>query len=444
MLTTALFFASAFLTVRGHMSMQIPLSRNRDASGNSYAVWQSNEPMIPARPEVCHGLPAESSVRAQNVFAAGSVVSVFISGSASHQGGHCAFWYSADDVTFTKIADVKDCTLSPDSINVQLPTTMPSQCGTRCTFAWTWVPRVSGTCEIYSNCADIRVTGLTGASSTSSVNMDFVDLVARYDQLCQRVDESTHWSSLFMPLILKGTIQTPPSAPSTPTSLTPAPTVGTITQPTPISSSNIRITNQGAGLGPWYYSCYVASANYGLQSVEVLTANGMWFACVESNWGPWTCSMWWELSLPVSVRLTSHSGERIQVDRLITTFADGASFDFGSNFAASAAYEGAEETAHVDTHDDENTNNAWKGWGLQLLSLTLALVAVLSVVCVVRQWRNTETVARKKTETQMAAVTSTQVGDASDEEDAVEEDVVVEVEAAFARQAGSTETTTLE
>lgn len=41
------------------MSMQFPLARDSDAAGNQYAVWQSNEPMWPAAPQVCHGLPSK-------------------------------------------------------------------------------------------------------------------------------------------------------------------------------------------------------------------------------------------------------------------------------------------------------------------------------------------------------------------------------------------------
>ena len=56
---SSLFIASALLVAtNGHMSVQHPLVRNSDEHGNNYLVWQSNEPMVPARPEVCHGLPA--------------------------------------------------------------------------------------------------------------------------------------------------------------------------------------------------------------------------------------------------------------------------------------------------------------------------------------------------------------------------------------------------
>ena len=118
-------------------------------------------------------------------------------GTVSHYGGHCSFWYSTDDDTFTKIADVKDCTLHPDSVAngdnnpntvgtvVQLPEWMPTECETKCTFAWTWVPTVSGACEVYSNCADIQVTGLSGMENPDPQTSNFQTIID--DELCERV-----------------------------------------------------------------------------------------------------------------------------------------------------------------------------------------------------------------------------------------------------------------
>jgi len=100
--------AAILATTNAHMSMQFPYTRNRDANGNSFAVWKSNEPMWPGQsyaPEVCHGLPS-ADVPDGNTFAVGQVITLDIEGTASHYGGHCSMWYSTDDITFTKIADV--------------------------------------------------------------------------------------------------------------------------------------------------------------------------------------------------------------------------------------------------------------------------------------------------------------------------------------------------
>ena len=121
-----------------------------------------------------------------NQFAAGDVITLQIAGTASHYGGHCSFWYSVDDIHFTKIADVRDCTLNADTTQVQIPDTLPVQCGTKCTFAWSWVPRVSGQCEVYSNCADISVSGLSGNTEANPQTINFQDIID--EQLCQRVE----------------------------------------------------------------------------------------------------------------------------------------------------------------------------------------------------------------------------------------------------------------
>merc|ERR1719204_1985598 len=178
----------------GHMSMQFPYPRD---NGGSYAMWQANEPMVTVHPQICHGLAEDTTVRTGNAFTAGDTIQIDMYGSASHLGGHCAFWYSTDDATFTKIIDVKDCTLSAPEIT--LPVTMPTECETKCTFAFTWVPRVSGACEIYMNCADISVAGAQGGNA-SPIQINFQ--TAYIDQAgsgygCSRVDDTTHWTTIF-------------------------------------------------------------------------------------------------------------------------------------------------------------------------------------------------------------------------------------------------------
>jgi len=153
---------------------------------------------VTVHPEVCHGLAADATVRTGNAFTAGDTITIDMYGSASHLGGHCAFWYSTDDETFTKIIDIKDCTLSP-TFDVTLPVTMPTECETKCTFAFTWVPRVSGACEIYMNCADISVAGAQGGNASPiEINFQttFIDQAAS-GYGCIRVDDTTHWTTIF-------------------------------------------------------------------------------------------------------------------------------------------------------------------------------------------------------------------------------------------------------
>jgi len=175
------------------MSMQYPHPRDNNGA---YAKWQANEPMITVHPNICHGLASDTTIRAGNSFNVGDTINIDLYGSASHLGGHCAFWYSIDDITFTKIIDIKDCTLNPTTVT--LPATMPTECATKCTFAFTWIPRVSGACEIYMNCADIQVQGaLGGKTNPIQINFQSAFIENNNQYGCVRVDDTTHFSTVF-------------------------------------------------------------------------------------------------------------------------------------------------------------------------------------------------------------------------------------------------------
>ena len=151
-----------------HMSMLYPHPRDNNGA---YYTWQRNEPMISVHPQICHGLSSDTTIRDGNSFSVGDTITISFAGSASHDGGHCAFWYSTDDITFTKIIDIKDCTIL-DTTQVTLPLTMPTECETKCTFAFSWVPVSSGGCEIYMTCADIQVSGAEGGV-TNPISLNF-------------------------------------------------------------------------------------------------------------------------------------------------------------------------------------------------------------------------------------------------------------------------------
>ena len=151
--------------------------------------------MWSVHPDVCHGLDEDDSIRDGNAFAAGEFVEIDIYGSASHNGGHCAFWWTTDESSdWYKIIDVKDCTIT-DTFYVMMPYTMDTACETKCTFAFTWVPTSSGACEIYMNCAEVSVSGVTGASS-DAITIDFQSMIDGGDP-CVRVDDTTHWTTIF-------------------------------------------------------------------------------------------------------------------------------------------------------------------------------------------------------------------------------------------------------
>lgn len=125
-----------------------------------HILYSTDEPMVSDHPQICHGLDKDTEVRDGNAFSVGDTITIDLYGSASHNGGHCTFWYSTDDETFTKIIDIVDCTLN--GAQVVLPNTMPTECEDMCTFAFSWVPVSSGACEIYMGCADISVAGASG------------------------------------------------------------------------------------------------------------------------------------------------------------------------------------------------------------------------------------------------------------------------------------------
>lgn len=180
--------------VFAHMSINFPLPRDKKG-GVSYLTWELNEPMVPtpARKQVCHGLDADKTIRAQNVFTAGQTINVKLAGSASHNGGHCAFWYTTNTGgNWKKIIDVKDCTLRQGA-SVTLPKNIDTACANRCVFAWTWQPLSSGGCEIYSNCADIQVKGGTGGYN--GVQISFQNNLINAP--CKRVNDATHFGTMF-------------------------------------------------------------------------------------------------------------------------------------------------------------------------------------------------------------------------------------------------------
>eukprot|EP00485_Elphidium_margaritaceum_P006056 CAMPEP_0202699996 /NCGR_PEP_ID=MMETSP1385-20130828/13207_1 /ASSEMBLY_ACC=CAM_ASM_000861 /TAXON_ID=933848 /ORGANISM="Elphidium margaritaceum" /LENGTH=885 /DNA_ID=CAMNT_0049357093 /DNA_START=101 /DNA_END=2758 /DNA_ORIENTATION=+ len=332
------------------MSLLFPATRDTTAAGQSYIEWERNEPMVPARPTVCHGLPSETSVRAENQFAVNDIITIQLAGTTPHAGGHCSFWYSTDDVTFTKVVDIKDCTIAvAGTVQVRLPDTLPVACGTKCTFAWTWIPVESQQCEIYSNCADISVSGLTGAEPSSSVQtVNFQSLI---NEPCQRVDDTTHWSPLFSnPLQLAGAFT--PTAPTSPT---------TTTTPSPVSSAatssatsvsvaagdSITIVNQG-GLSTWWYACVVSNIADGhvIDYMEV-ESNGVYTVCsadTSSGSTVYECAPSSALSYPLGVRFNSNHGLIITAEAVILDSNEGSSFQTGINFGSSLFPSGTSST----------------------------------------------------------------------------------------------------
>jgi len=344
----------------GHMSMQYPLPRDR-LNGVLYAKWQANEPMVTVHPEVCHGLDHDISIRADNQFSAGDEITIDIYGSIPHDGGHCTFWYSTDDETFTKIIDVKDCTLNGAS--VVLPYSMPAECQSRCTFAFSWVPRVSGACEIYMNCADISVAGAVGGNDNAITKNFQTEIIDRGEEGafgCERVDPDSHWTAIFMPL--KTTYDdselepsddstpsdTEPAAANTPSPSAPAPVTPSPTTAVPVGDG-ILITNRPDSTA-WWYSVDLSDIPSGIEIESVWLRqfySAEWQQGAYHKWGGyWTFNQNPPMDGPFDFKLVSKSGLEIVSEDVVEDYSPGKSGRMTQSF--DGAFTAEEETESND------------------------------------------------------------------------------------------------
>lgn len=129
--------------------------------GSKYNPKENNidysltSPLGPDRPFPCGGKKKGPSVK---TYKAGQMMTVQFDGTASHNGGHCQFALSKDDVKFVVFAKILDRCPTLQSEQIKLPDNVPSGAYT---FAWTWINR-TGNREFYMNCADITVDGVKG------------------------------------------------------------------------------------------------------------------------------------------------------------------------------------------------------------------------------------------------------------------------------------------
>jgi len=130
----------------------------------------------------CHGTSPQAPKYGD--FKAGDTVPGLMTYGAAHGGGHCAWMVSEDQQTWYKLNDKLDCTTA-GTHDVVLPTNLPTSCGTRCTLGWFWTPALSGGCEIYHNCFDVKVTGTTGGIETAAGTVKYVP---GSSPTCTRID----------------------------------------------------------------------------------------------------------------------------------------------------------------------------------------------------------------------------------------------------------------
>lgn len=81
-------------------------------------------------------------------------IKVELDGTAIHNGGHCFFSLSYDNINFVVIKEIlTDCMLNTMSYDIQLPSNIKTG---NVIFAWSWINSI-GNREYYMNCADIYI-----------------------------------------------------------------------------------------------------------------------------------------------------------------------------------------------------------------------------------------------------------------------------------------------
>ena len=92
---------------------------------------------------------------------------------AGHGGGQCAWMISTDGATWYKFSETEDCTSQSSdgqSFDFTPPANAPTACASEagCVLGWFWTPKLSGGCETYINCFDVKITGAKGGMATSN------------------------------------------------------------------------------------------------------------------------------------------------------------------------------------------------------------------------------------------------------------------------------------
>jgi len=171
------------------------LSRTAIATGTQQGI-KPNDPSIGA---VCHGSAMLKDPKRLATLTAGGEFTWGIQEKklgSGHDGGHCSWWVSdgTDQTKWYKFNDDVDCTAKAKAGNqpgkVKIPKNLPLSCKTACTIMWLWAPLHSGTCEIYSDCFDVKITGVTGGIKDNypAKSVPFK---------CIRVNTETHKTSAF-------------------------------------------------------------------------------------------------------------------------------------------------------------------------------------------------------------------------------------------------------
>ncbi|NDD83679.1 hypothetical protein EBZ38_05265 [bacterium] len=158
--------------VTGHISMMSPPSRHSPFSSYYKSVglvsYNLRSPLGSEFTFPCKGFkkgPSTQTVTDQVV--------VTLEGTATHNGGHCQFGLSYDDVTFVVLKTVvKNCLLGGMSYTIDIPNTVPPG---DVTVFWTWINSI-GNREYYMECADITVDSRNTAGPLTGLELLVVNL----------------------------------------------------------------------------------------------------------------------------------------------------------------------------------------------------------------------------------------------------------------------------
>ena len=202
-LLAAVVFLSAVVEVAdAHMAMTIP---SKGAGGTPRAKATINDryrnPNDPSPGVACHGIAATGTPAF--TFNVGEKVEGKTTFGAGHGGGHCVWAVSTDQETWYKIQEEVDCTdqsTAGQTHSFTVPEELLGACssGTGCVLGWFWTPLLSGTCETYSNCWDVKIEG-----AKSGIESKASKFSAPIGQ-CVRVDTATHFTTHFGPLLSGG------------------------------------------------------------------------------------------------------------------------------------------------------------------------------------------------------------------------------------------------
>ncbi|KAG0030005.1 hypothetical protein BGZ81_003159 [Podila clonocystis] len=172
-LVAAFVAVMSAMGTQAHVGLKTPCARGQPAAGcpappsGSSFDYDINSPIGThdsiGKPICRNTVPYTT----RKVYRAGETINTDYSVGASHGGGHCQWALSYDDgktwvVIKTMIRECLRGVSGSDkySVPVQIPGNAPSG---KATFQWIWHNAV-GNREMYSNCADIEIQGVSGGS----------------------------------------------------------------------------------------------------------------------------------------------------------------------------------------------------------------------------------------------------------------------------------------